>query len=317
MSRHSAQGAASNQPSSRVAGKRNSGRRAQNSGQGALVRTIILLVVALAAGFGLGALVFSRTPLPEAPHVAMGKSSALAGKCTVTADELDAVLGTYDYNGSTTNVTVRQAIEESSSLEAVQNEDGTYELPSSDAVLSIARNNILLQEAAARNVLATEDEALAYARDTLGTDDYATIASSYHMSADKVKEQMQSAATIRKLKESVVATKPGAQPQPPESPEEGKEDEPSEEYAAYVIGLLGDEWDSNANTWARDNGAFREALTDYTISNDAATCSAAQAAYYVAYTQYAATEQQVSKEWTTFVNELLSQATVQLSSLVA
>lgn len=317
MSRHSAQGAAGNQPSGRAASNRNSGQRARNSGRGALVRTIILLVVALAAGFGLGALVFSRTSLPEAPHVAMGKSSALVGKCTVTADELDAVLGSYDYNGSTTNVTVRQAIEESSSLEAVQNEDGTYELPSSDAVLSIARNNILLQEAAARNVLATDEEALAYAKDTLGTDDYATIAASYHMSADKVKEQMQSAATIRKLKESVVSTKSAAQPQPPESPEEGKEDEPSEEYAAYVIGLLGDEWDSNANTWARDNGAFREALTDYTISNDVATYSAAQAAYYVAYTQYAATEQQVSKEWTTFVNELLSQATVQLSSLVA
>ena len=301
MSKHSARNAADTRP----------------AGKGALIRTVLLLVVAVAVGFGVGMLVFSRTPLPETPHAVVSGGSSLTGKSSVTAEELDDVLGTYTYNGNTTNVTVRQAIEESSSLEAVQNEDGTYELPSSDAVLSIARNSILLQEAAARNVLATDEEALAYAKDTLGTDDYATIASSYHMSAQKVKEQMQSAATIRKLKESVVTTKSIAQPQAPEPAEEGEEDTPQEGYATYVIGLLGDEWDSNANTWARENGAFREALRDYTISNDAATYSAAQAAYYVAHTQYAAIEQQVSKEWTGFVNERLSQATVQLSSLVA
>ncbi len=275
-----------------------------------VIRTIALCLVTLAVGFGLGMFVFSRMPAPSA-------SNTLAGKCVVAEDELDVALGTYTYDGTIERVTVREAIEESATLDAAKNADGTYELPSADAVLSIARNDILMQEAQARGIAATDEDALAYARDTLGTDDYATIASSYQLSADKVKEQMLRSATIRKLRDSVVTTKSVKKPQAPASPEEGKEDEPSEEYASYVIGLLGDEWDSNANTWARENGVLREALKDYTISNDAATYSAAIAAYYAAYTQFATTEQQVSSEWTSFVNDLLSQATVQLSSLVA
>lgn len=274
------------------------------------MRTVLLVLLALAAGFGLGMFVFSRLPVTESPNT-------LVGKYTVSEEELDSALGTYTYDGTTVSVTVRDAIEESSSLEAAKRSDGTYELPSADAVLAIARNNILLEEASARGISATDEDTLSYAKDTLGTDDYTTIASSYHMSAEKVKEQMTRSATLRNLRKSVVTTKAVKQPEAPVTAEEGQENEPSEEYASYVIGLAKDEWDANANTWAREDGPYREALRDYTISNDAATYAAAQAAYYVAQTQYAATEQQISSEWTDFVNERLSNATVQLSSLVA
>lgn len=275
-----------------------------------VIRTVLLVAFALLVGFGVGALVSPRL------WQASG-SNELAGKSSVPQEHLDAVLGTYEYDGERIAITVRDAVEQSSSVESAKNADGSYGIPSVDTVLAIARNNILLAEAASRDIAANDEETAAYANDTLGTSDYAIISASYQMDVDRAKALMQQSATIRKLRDAVVTTKSLAQPQAPSPAEEGKEDEPSPEYAAYVIGLIGDEWDSNANTWARENGPFREALKDYTISNDAATYAAAQAAFYVARTQYAATEQQISSEWTDFVNALLSQATVQLSSLVA
>ena len=90
-----------------------------------------------------------------------------------------------------------------------------------------------------------------------------------------------------------------------------------EAYGAYVVGLAGSEWDAGANTWASEDGPYYAELKNYTISNDAATYSAAQAAYNVALTQQAATERQRASEWTAYVNQILSDVTVELGTLVA
>lgn len=286
------------------------GQSRPNNGRNVVIRTIFLALLALAVGFGVG--VFAS------PHMTFSNSSqSLAGRTTVTEDELDAVMGTYVIDEAETPVTVREAIEETSSIEAVKNSDGTYDLPSADAVLSIARNRILEQDAQQRGIEASDEDVMAYAKEILGTDDMAKIAAGYHMGADQTKELLRRSAVIKKLRDEVVTTESPSAPNPPESEDQEKQDEPTEAYASYIIKLAGDEWDANANTWARENGPFREALADYTISNDAATFAAAQAAYYVAYERYAAAQQQVSSEWTDYVNGALSNVTVRLSSLVA
>lgn len=89
------------------------------------------------------------------------------------------------------------------------------------------------------------------------------------------------------------------------------------EYADYIMGLMGDEWDAAANTWAREDGPYHEKLVNFTISNDGATYSAAQEAYFVAQTQFVAGGQGASTEWTAFVNAILSNVTVELNTLVA
>ncbi len=276
----------------------------------AAIRTILLMLVALAVGVAVGVFAYPMIPFP-------GTQASLPGRTTVTEAELSMPLGVYTYHGNNTVVTVREAIEESMSLEAARNADGTYTIPSVDAVLAIARNHFLLLEADSRGIVASDEDALAYARDTWQTDDLSMIAASYSMTEDQVKELMKRAATIRKLRDEVVTTEAMAEPTPPEAPEAGKEDEPMDTYAAYIMGLVGDEWDANANSWARQDGPFFAQLKNFTISNDAATYSAAQAAYYVARTQYAAVEQQISTEWTTYVNQILSEVTVELGTLVA
>lgn len=274
------------------------------------IRTVLLVLVALVVGVGAGFFAYPLIPFP-------GTQASLPGRTTVTESELDTPLGTYTYKGDTTTVTVREAIEETMSLDAARNADGTYAIPSADSVLSIARNHFLLLEADSQGIVASDEDALAYAREVWKTDDLAVIAASYSMTEDQVRELMRRSAAIKKLRDEVVTTEPFAEPTPPDAPEAGKEDEPMPQYAEYIMGIVGDEWDANANSWAREDGPFYAQLKNFTISNDAATYSAAQAAYYVARTQYAAVEQQISAEWTTYVNQILSEVTVELGTLVA
>lgn len=285
-------------------------RQRKRQQRGSIIRTILLMAVSLALGVVVGFLVYPHIPVP-------GTQASLPGRTTVTEAELDTPLGTYAYKGDRTVVTVREAIEESMSLDSARNADGTYTIPSVDAVLSIARNHFLQLEADSRGIVASDEEAAAYALETWKTDDMAVIAASYNMTEDQVRELMRRAATIKKLRDEVVTTEHIAEPTPPEAPEAGKEDEPMPQYAEYIMGLVGDEWDANANSWAREDGPFHDQLKNFTVSNDSATYSAAQAAYYVARTQYAAVEQQISTEWTTYVNQILSEVTVELGTLVA
>ncbi len=274
-----------------------------------------LLVVAVAAVSLVLGLVVGVLIAPVLPGNA--PKADLAGRTSVGESELDSVLGTYVFDGERISVTIRDAILESTTLEAARNSDGTYDVPSVDTVLSIARNHVLAADAEEKGITANEEDAVAYAQETLGTSDFAQIAAGYSMDVEQVRELMTRSAQLAKLRTQVVTTKPVAEPVAPEAPEAGKEDEPSARYATYIMGLIGDEWDANANTWAREDGPFREQLKDYTISNDAATYAAAQAAYYVAYTQYSQVQQQVSTEWTDYVNQLLADVPVELVTLVA
>lgn len=268
-----------------------------------------LVLVALAIGLAVGVVVGPSLPLP-------GTLATLPGRTTVTEGELETPLGSYTYDGEVTWVSVREAIEETSSLEAARNADGTYDIPSVDAVLSVARNHFLLRDASERGISVSDDEVVAYMQKTWGTDDFAALASSYQMSEDGVRELMRRSAILRKLRDEVVTTEAPNEPPVPSEPEEGMEGYATQEYASYILGLVGDEWDANANWWAREEGPFRDELINFSISNYGATYAAAQAAYFVARSQYAAVEQQIAEEWSTYVNQILSEVTVELGTLV-
>lgn len=287
-----------------------------------VIRTVLLMLVALAVGVLVGLFALPAVLRPSAgAGTSAGAPSlfapAVAGRVTIDESELDQPLGSYTYQGTTTTISVREAIEESVSLDAVHNSDGTYDIPGADAVLAIARNRLLLQEAETRGIAASEQDTLAYVREVWQTEDYAVIAASYSMTTDQVKKLMQESATIKKLRDAVATTKPASGPAAPNPPEAGKEDEPMKEYADYIMALMGDEWNAEANTWAREDGPYHEKLINFTISNDGATYSAAQEAYFVAQAQSVAGGQEASTEWTTFVNTILSNVTVELNTLVA
>ena len=244
-----------------------------------------------------------------------GSTISLSGKTALAEDQLDSTIATYTYDGKTTNVTAREVILVNSTLDNAKDDDGNYTVPTADEVISYVRNAIVSVAAEKEGITVTDDEVAEYASSTMGSDDYATIASQYGIDEDTAKSTLKASAIMVKLRNSVVTTELPATPTAPDSPADGQEDVATADYASYIINLAGDEWDSENNTWASTDGDYYAALSTYTITNDSATYAAAQAAYYVASSKYSSAYSSISTQWLAYVNTLLSNATIQIGSL--
>lgn len=230
--------------------------------------------------------------------------------------ELDATVATWKFKGASHKISAREAIESQYSLDSVKDEDGNYPAPSADAVLSYVRNRILLEEASKQGIELSDEDLSSSAEASLGTSDFSAIADQYGVSEDQAKQIVREQGTIQKLYQSVMDDAP-AMPEAPAEPESGDENEAKAEYAAYIIDLAGKEWDAEAGTWAKLDGAYATALAGEEITSDSATYAQAQKAYAVAYQQYMLESQGANAKWTSYVNELFGEADVELFGLYA
>lgn len=230
--------------------------------------------------------------------------------------ELDATVATWKFKGASHKISAREAIESQYSLDSVKDEDGNYPAPSADAVLSYVRNRILLEEASKQGIELRDEDLSSSAEASLGTSDFSAIADQYGVSEDQAKQIVREQGTIQKLYQSVMDDAP-AMPKAPAEPESGDENEAKAEYAAYIIDLAGKEWDAEAGTWAKLDGAYATALAGEEITPESATYAQAQKAYAVAYQQYMLESQGANAKWTSYVNELFGEADVELFGLYA
>lgn len=247
---------------------------------------------------------------------ASGGSISLDGRTTLSAGELDSAVAAYTYDGQRTSITAREVLTNGgATLDSLANDDGTYNVPAASDVLMYAQNKIILADAEKRGITASDEEVSDYAEQMMGSADLATIAELYGIDEDTVYDTFAESVTVTKLRNAVCETELPAQPTEPTEPEEGAEETPTADYASYIIALLGDEWDSEAGTWARTDGDYYATLSGYEITNDAATYAAAEAAYSVAYSAYSDASTKVGEEWTSYTKGLLSHASLQIGSL--
>ena len=150
-----------------------------------------------------------------------------------------------------------------------------------------------------------------YAEDTLGTSDISTIASQYGMDEDATETLLKQSAGVKKLYDQTVDTSNLTAPTAPE------EDKDAATYGKYIVDLLGDEWDSDKDTWASTDGDYYSALGSEKFTSKSATYDQAQTAYYVAYQKYSTAYSEATSKWTSFVNERLAKASIQIKSLVS
>lgn len=265
-----------------------------------------ICAISLVAGLLLGRFVLGGS--------AAGVS--LNGVSSVEESKLGDPYATYTYNGKTETLTIQDILDASGQAETYKNEDGTYNLPSAEVALSAARNAIVQTEMDARGIEASDKDVDAFAEAQLGMSDYDALAEAYGVDADTLKEQVASACRLDKLRKEVIDVEVPEQAAAPEQPEEGKETEATKEYADYIFGLAGDEWDAEKGEWVDESSAYATALKDYDISEDGATYEAAQAAYYVAYQNYAQASTEYNEQWNSFLNGLLVNANIQVGTLV-
>lgn len=232
-------------------------------------------------------------------------------KTTLTESELDQVVGSYTYEGKTTELTARQVISDAVSLDAAKNPDGNYRVPGADMVLTYARNAVLNTLVQKEGIQVSDEDVLNYIKSTLNVESVEELAQNYGMSTEQAQKILKETVGVQKLREKVSNTQAGpTEPTAPTVPEEGKESEATEAYAQYIVGLLGDEWDSEKGTWAREDGPYYAALSKLNFDGKTATFEQAQTAYYVAYGNFTTAQQSLTTAWTDYVNTEFAKATV-------
>ncbi len=245
-----------------------------------------------------------------------GATGSLNGRTTLSEGELNTPVASYTYNGQTKEVTAREVIENTSGLDAAKQSDGTYAVPAADKIIGYVRNVLVVAEAQSKGITVTEDEVNNYMQTNFKTTDVSQIASQFKLSEDVAKKQINDAAIMKKYRDSILTTTLPDAPQKPTPPEDGNSETTSQEYAQYIIGLAGDEWDAKNNTWASQDGDYYKQLSAYSISNDSASYAAAQTAYQVAMSKYSAVASKASQEWTQKINEILGKASIAVYTLV-
>ena len=244
-----------------------------------------------------------------------GATGSLNGRTTLSEGELNTPVASYTYNGQTKEVTAREVIEKTSGLDAAKQSDGTYAVPAADKIIGYVRNALVVAEAQSKGITVTDDEVNNYMQTNFKTTDVSQIASKFNISEDAAKKQINDAVIMKKYRDSVLTTALPNAPQQPTPPEDGNSETTSQEYAQYIIGLAGDEWDAKNNTWASQDGDYYKQLSAYSISNDSASYAAAQTAYQVAMSKYSAVASKASQEWSQKINEILGKASIAVYSL--
>ena len=245
-----------------------------------------------------------------------GATGSLNGRTTLSEGELNTPIASYTYNGQTKEVTAREVIENTSGLDAAKQSDGTYAVPAADKIIGYVRNALVVAEAQSKGITVTDDEVNNYMQTNFKTTDVSQVASKFKLSEDVVKKQINDAAIMKKYRDSILTTTLPDAPQKPTPPEDGNSETTSQEYAQYIIGLAGDEWDAKNNTWASQDGDYYKQLSAYSISNDSASYAAAQTAYQVAMSKYSAVASKASQEWSQKINEILGKASIAVYTLV-
>lgn len=235
---------------------------------------------------------------------------------TLTEDQLDSTkVGSYRYDGATYDITAREAILGTESLSYARNADGSYDTPSADMVLSYARNAILRKLVSKAGITVTDAEVSAYAEQTMGTSDFTTIAALNNMDQDQAREAMTLAASVSKLRQSVEGTSVSTV-EAPALPEDGNTEVGTQEYADYIIGLLGSHWDAANLTWADTDNAYYRALQNQVFAPGSASYEAARVAYSVALSE-SGSASGGSSSWVDYVNEYLDEASIIIATLRA
>ncbi len=282
-----------------------SDRESQKGGRG---RTVIFACLGLLVGVAIG--IGGMFLLQGGPH---SVPAPVAG--VLNESQLSTVVGSYRYKGEVFEITARDAILGSGSLSSARRSDGTYETPSTDDIVSYARNSILAQLVRDNGIEVSADEVAQYALNLVGSSDADVVAAYFGMDGTDAQRLLGEAAAVAKLRQSVVEQR-GSAPEPPQPPADGATEVGSQAYADYIIGLLGSNWDSSAQTWANTANPYYDALKDEVFAPGSASYDSAQLAYSIAREEYEKTPS-AQQQWAEYLNTYLDEGSIAVGTLRA
>lgn len=182
------------------------------------------------------------------------------------------------------------------------------EAPDSADILDAVRMDVLSQEARNQGIAMTDEDIASYAQTWYGTDDYAFLGGGV-LDAQEVKDALEQKLLVDSLrKEKSSGEEVQQPPASPEYPSGGPEAEsvPSAEYGSYLIGLFGEAYDPQSDSWVQLDSPFYEAFKDESFSSGEATYEQAMKGYFTAYSLYDIATSGSDDAWTSYVDEVMS-----------
>lgn len=251
-----------------------------------------------------------------------GGASASQGAATyppaLEESALDnTIVGSFTYDGKKIDVTARQAIEDSIGIEKAKLPDGKYAAPGADMVLAYARNYVMAKVIEQEGITVSDEEIQDYLKKSMGGATVDDLAKQYGLSKEQATKILKETVGSQKLQAKIVGQVNATEPQVPKAPAEGKEKEPTEEYAKYILGVLGNEWDTSTNTFKNPDSDYAKALADLNFDGKTATFEQAQQVYYVAYAQFTKVQGEGTKKWQEFYNSKLSGSSITINTLAS
>lgn len=254
----------------------------------------LVIVGAIAGG------VIANVALPKA-------ATTLTGATTVSEGQLSDAVGSYTLHGQTHEISARDALIAGGGL-TTDADDGSYEAPSAEDVLVVARQQAMVAKADERGITVSEDEISQYLSNTFGTDDAASVAEVYGYTEDEIRNLVIAAIKTQKLYVDVTGNEGGVGSAP-----DAPADELSEaDAAAYIIGVAGDDWNADDGTWADAESEMAKAVGDF--DGKSATQEQAEAAYQIAYQAWDTRMNEVIDTWDAFCDEAYKDVAVTIYS---
>lgn len=198
----------------------------EKKGVNPMVIALVAAIAALVIGLAIGAFACKGTP---------GGGNTVAGKTMVSEKELSSEVASFTLNGKSEAITVKEVIEQTSSLEMAKDENGNYQVPSADSVLSVARNRVLIADAQNQGISVSDEDVAEYAEQQMGISDFATIAQNYGMDEATVKNLMRESCIMAKLRDKISGTQSdmsATMPNPPTEPTASVTSESSSQESA-------------------------------------------------------------------------------------
>lgn len=222
----------------------------------------------------------------------------------------DTVIARYEYDGTAHEVTAAEYLASSAALQEGWNgEGGPDQIYLSEYIL----NEVLADEAKAAGITASDEEVTDYIQANYPGDSAKNAAEQLGITEKVLRAQAANAPLIDGLRDQVLSqtgTEGETGIEAPALDLSSDPDAPNATYGAYIVKLLGDAWDTDADTWATTEGPLYEALSGETFTSESATYQQARLAYDAALASQSDGQASVSDAWLDYRSDVMSRITM-------
>lgn len=287
-------------------------------------------IIACVAGLALGGV----TGYYLLPHVQSGE---LAGKSSLTTNEFDKVIATYDFKGHNYTITAAEVADyagldygknensndnsnssndnENDNVNA-SNENKTYDIPSTEETVEAIRDKILTKEMDDKKIEASDDAVKEYAKTTYGSDDFDSLAAQYSVDKSVVEKSITRSVRIRELYKQITGDYAPERPNAPTSPSDKDYTKKTEDYGSYLMSIIKDDYDADKNEWKNKSGDYYDMLKDDDFDGKTASYSTCVKAYKIAYSKYSDKYDAQSKKWEQYTTDLYANTDVHFTNIM-